>query len=802
MSTWTLAYDAFVPEEEGLREALTSTGNGYFCTRGTCEWADSIIDRLDDPGCYYPGTYMHGGFNRTTTMMGGRPVVNEDFVNLPNWLPMTLRIEGGEPFSLGTAEVLSYHHEFDIRHCTVNRTVRFKDGAGRETTLFSRRFVSMAKKHLAALEWTITAENWSGKVEVISALEGRVHNWGVARYRELESRQLEPVSTGVVGDDGMSLLVRTNQSSIYIAEAARTRVFKGGEAMAVARGTQQQDGNITQTLAFDIAEGEPVVVEKLLAFYTSRDSAISKPLVNAETTVARLEGFEAMYAEHWTAWDHLWGACDIELPKQDRVQMIIRFHINHILQCCSPNTVDLDAGVPARGLNGESYRGHIFWDELYIYPFITSRIPEITRSLLMYRYRRIDEARALAKAAGYRGAMYPWQSGSDGSEETQVVHLNPKSGSWDPDFSHNQRHVNAAIFYNIWQYFETTGDTEFLAGYGAEMLLEIARFWASIAHFNAERDRYEIHGVMGPDEFHESVYGSDKHGVPNNAYTNMMVAWIMEVAQKVLDALPPSRRTSLRETLGIDDAEVRSWSDMCHKMFVPFHGDGLLTQFEGYENLEELDWDAYRAKYDNIHRMDRILKAEGTTPDKYKVAKQADTLMLWYLFPEEQLRRLFTGLGYEYKDDTARKNTDYYYERCSHGSTLSLIVHAAIERELEPSASWDMFLSALESDVNDIQGGTTKEGIHMGVMAGTLDLVQRGYMGAEVRDGALYFDPKLTDHLDGVSYAIRFLGAPLRVSLQSGQLTVKVEGEGHAVSVGVGDSVREIGPGESTTFAL
>lgn len=803
MSTWTLAYDSFVPEEEGLREALTSTGNGYFCSRGAAEWADAIIERRDDPGPYYPGTYMHGGFNRLATMMGGRPVVNEDFVNLPNWLVMKLRIEGGEPFTLDNVEVLSYRHDFDIRNCMVKRTVRFRDAAGRETTLASRRFVSMASMHEAGIEWTITPENWSGRLEVISGLDGRVHNWGVARYRELESHHLVPVSTGDVGDEGISLLVQMNQSRIYVANAARTRVYGELEVLAVDRGLHREDGYIHQTLGFDVQQGVPTRVEKMLAFYTSRDNAISEPLVNAERAVARFTDFAHAFDQHARTWDHLWAACDIEVPKDDRVQMIVRLHINHILQCCSPNTVDLDAGVPARGLNGESYRGHIFWDELYIYPFINTRIPEITRSLLMYRFRRLDEARALAKEAGYKGAMFPWQSGSDGTEETQVVHLNPKSGSWDPDFSHNQRHVNAAIFFNIWQYYQMTGDDAFLSAYGGEMLLEIARFWAGIAHYNPERDRYEIHGVMGPDEFHESVYGSDEHGLPNNAYTNLMVAWICEVAQEVLSVLPESRRDTLRETLDITDDEVRLWSDMSHKMFVPFHGDGLITQFEGYENLEELDWDAYREKYDNIHRMDRILKAEGDTPDKYKVAKQADTLMLWYLHSEAELKRMFGRLGYEYANDTARKNIDYYYDRCSHGSTLSLIVHADIEANLHPTASWDMFIRALESDVADIQGGTTLEGIHMGVMAGTLDLIQRGYMGVEIRKGALTFNPKLTDKLDGISYTMLFRGTPIRVKLSDGALSVTpMPGGAETIKLGLRGTIAEVKAGETKTFSL
>src|SRR5215218_8117782 len=678
-STWMLAYDFFDPAEEGLREALTSTGNGYFCTRGTAEWADA-----DD--VHYPGTYVHGGYNRETTIIAGRPVLNEDLVNVPNWLVFKLQIED-ELVSLDDVELLSYRHELDIRNATVVRVLRFRDRAGRETTLLSCRFVSVANMHQGAIEWTITPENWSGRMSVISALDGRVTNRGVARYRQLEGRHLQPELTRTVGPDIIALRVQTRQSHIYIAQAARTRVYGEHEVVGVDRSLYQMEDYIHQVLTFEVEEKVAVRVEKMVALYTSRDSAISEPLSEAMRVVGRYGTFEEALEHHVRAWDELWETCDVRVPKDERVQLLLRIHIYHILSVCSPHTADLDAGVPARGLNGEAYRGHVFWDELYIYPFLNFRLPEITRELLMYRYRRLDEARAAAKESGYEGAMYPWQSGSNGKEETQMVHLNPNSGKWEPDLSRNQRHVNAAIFYNIWHYYQVTGDFEFMLDYGAEMMLEIARFWSSIAHFNPDRERYEIHGVMGPDEFHEKYPGSDEEGLRNNAYTNVMVAWICETAQQVLELLPERRRRSLCAKIGLSEDEVRTWKDMSHKMFVPFHGDSIISQFEGYEELEELDWEAYRTKYGNVQRLDRILRAEGDTPDRYKLSKQADTLMLFFLFPDEELRRLFERLGYEYAPDIAQKNIAYYEPRTTHGSTLSFVVHAAILADLDPESS-------------------------------------------------------------------------------------------------------------------
>jgi trehalose/maltose hydrolase-like predicted phosphorylase len=792
-----LGYDDFDPQDEGLREALTSTGNGYFCTRGTAEWEDA-----DD--VHYPGTYAHGLYNRETTIMGGRPVLNEDLVNLPNWLVLKLKIEDEDAIRLGNVELLDYRHEYDIGTAMVIRELRFRDRAGRETALRSRRFASMAHSHQAALEWTLTAENWSGSVEVVSALDGRVTNGGVARYGQLEGRHLDPVSPRTFGPEIIALHVETRQSNIYVAEAARTRVFRDSEQpVDVTRSLYQMEDYIQQVVGFDVEQGVPVRIEKLVAFYTSRDRAINEPLTNAGKSVARYPNFDEALQRHTRAWDELWRSSDVYLPGNERVQHLLRLHISHILQVCSLHTTNHDAGVPARGLNGEAYRGHVFWDELYVFRYLTTRLPEITRELLTYRYRRLGEARAAARQAGYLGAMFPWQSGSDGSEETQIVHLNPLSGQWDPDLSHRQRHVNAAIFYNVWHYHRATDDLDFLRDHGAEMMLEIARFWGSIAHYNPDRDRYEIHGVMGPDEFHEKYPGAQESGLHNNAYTNVMVAWICEQAQVVLGLLTERRRDTLRAKLGLSDEEIARWQEMSRKMYVPFHGDGIISQFEGYEDLEELDWDAYRAKHGNIQRLDRILRAEGDDPDRYKLAKQADTVLLFFLFSPEEISRLFNRLGYEWGPDSAQRNIDYYDRRTSHGSTLSYIAHAGVLAPIDPEHSWERFLVALESDVGDVQGGTTKEGIHLGVMAGTLDLIQRAFTGAEIRDSVLYFAPTLTDKCDGLSFPMQMRGTPIRVTVGNGELTVVITGGfSRAIKVGIGDDVRELGAGERCTFTL
>jgi alpha,alpha-trehalase len=463
----------------------------------------------------------------------------------------------------------------------------------------------------------------------------------------------------------------------------------------------------------------------------------------------------------------------------------------------------LDVGVPARGLHGEAYRGHVFWDELFIFPYLNLHLPELVRSLLLYRYRRLPEARWAAREAGYRGAMFPWQSGSNGREESQVVHLNPLSGDWMPDASRLQRHINSAIAYNVWGHYQATGDIDFMATYGAEMIFEICRFWTSVATYNREIDRYEILGVMGPDEYHDGYPGAAKPGLNNNAYTNVMAVWVLCRGLELIELLSEPRRTELREKLSIDDDELARWEEISHKMRVIFHLDGVISQFEGYEQLGELDWTAYRARYGDISRLDRILEKEHDSPNAYKASKQADALMLFYLFSTEELGAIFDRLGYALQPESVPRTIDYYLRRTSHGSTLSKVVHAWVLSRSDREQSWKFFEDALRSDLDDTQGGTTAEGVHLGAMAGSVDLLQRCYLGIETRDDVLWLNPLLPPEIQSLTLDVRYRRRWLNLAVANGELTVEAQdwGEG-AVRVGLGGEVVELRPGERRRLAL
>jgi trehalose/maltose hydrolase-like predicted phosphorylase len=602
------------------------------------------------------------------------------------------------------------------------------------------------------------------------------------------------------------LVVETNQSHIRMTQAARTHVYVDDDHAATERHTGHREGGIYQDLILDCRQSCPVRVEKTVALFTSRDPAISEPAEAARRVVSRPGPFEQLLQSHVEAWSELWHRCDIGLEKEQRAQHVLRLHIFHLLQTVSLNTVDRDVGVPARGLHGEAYRGHIFWDELFIFPFLNASLPELTRELLMYRYRRLDEARHAAKQAGLRGAMFPWQSGSSGREESQRVHLNPRSGRWVPDNSHQQQHVNAAIAYNAWKYYEATGDLEFLSVYGAELIVDIARFWSSIATYVSARDRYEIHHVMGPDEFHTKYPDREELGLNNNAYTNVMAVWTIRCADRCLALLAPDTRQELLRRLRIEDQEIERWREVSQRMFIPFHDGGIISQFEGYEQLEEFDWDSYREKYGDIQRLDRILEAEGDTPNRYQASKQADVLMLFYLFSSEELTQLLESLGYAFESDWIPRNIEYYSHRTSHGSTLSRVVHSWVLSRSDRKRSWTLFQQALESDLLDIQGGTTSEGIHLGAMAGTISVVQRCYAGIEMRDDVLWLNPCLpcvNHELAHLRTRIRYRGHWMLVDLTRQKLRVSFEkGWSSVAKVGFRDEVYELDQGQSAEFEL
>lgn len=794
---WIVRYSSYVPGEESLRESLCTLGNGYFASRGAAEGV--VAD-----GSHYPGTYLAGGYNRLETGIAGRIIENEDLVNWPDWTLLKFRIGSGDWFDIDAVEILDFEQALYLREGVLQRVIRFRDQEGRETLLETRRIVSMAEMHLAAVEWNLRPLNWEGRICIQSVLNGRVSNSGVARYRALNGQHLVFLDSGSFEEDGIYLKVRTTQSEIVMAQAGRTRVKFELYEPAVERTNKIEGDYVAQEICFEVKENKMVKIEKLVSIYTSRDMAISDPVGEAKKMVKRIQGFEELLKFHKLSWNELWEQTDISIDADnDRDQLLLRLHIFHLFQTFGLKTIDLDVGIPARGWHGEAYRGHIFWDELFIFPFYNVTIPELTRALLMYRYRRLPEAKFAAEKEGYAGAMFPWQSGSNGREESQVLHLNPKSGNWLPDHTHLQRHVNSAIAYNVWQYYQVTGDLQFLSFYGAELLLEIAKFWASKTIYNEKRKKYEFHQVVGPDEYHTSYPNSKEPGLCNNAYTNVMAVWSIKHALLALEKLNDQRAKNLLSLLEINEEDLSRWQNICKNVFIPFFSEGkIIEQFEGFAELQELNWERYRSEYGENIRLDRILEKEGDDVRNYKAVKQPDVLMLLFLFSSEEIKELFQHMGYTFDPkEQIPLNITYYQNITSHGSTLSKVVHSWIYARSHREKSWHDFKQALVSDFSDIQGGTTTEGIHLGAMAGTVDLIHRCYTGMEFRKDCLFFNPRLPKNVKKISFKCRYRSHWLEVNLTQKELILYSRGGwNHAIKVIVNKEESTIEKGEKKKF--
>lgn len=765
--SWRLSYFDYNFDNERSREALLTIGNGYFGTRGAFE--ESRANKVN-----YPGTYISGLYNRLVSKVADRDIVNEDFVNIPNWLPVQFKIGDGEWFRFdpeSNMKIISLKRSLNFKNGELSRDIKLEDKNGNITIIRSRRFAGMHYKHIAGLKYTVIPVNYEGEITIRSELDGNHINAGVERYSELNQEHLNHLSERIEGNKSY-IKVKTTDSNVLIKLAAK-HILNGSEDLDDLMDCACSKGKACQDFTVNAEKNSEIVFEKLVSIYTSQDKKVTLPEMHSQKALDRMTDYDGELKLSSEAWAKIWDEWDISIAADRMAQKLIRLHLYHTMVTASPHHRDLDAGIPPRGLHGEAYRGHIFWDELYILPLYNIHFPEVVRSVLMYRFRRLDKARDAARENGYRGAMYPWQSGSDGREETQVVHLNPVSGEWGDDYSRLQRHVSLAIAFNLCNYYRVSGDKQFMMKYGAEMLFEICRFWESKCEYDESSDRFHIHKVMGPDEFHEHLPGSKEGGLTDNAYTNIMVSWMMCRAIEFVEVLQDDEADKLLNKYGIDRDELDRWKDISSKLNIRVNKDGVIEQFKGYFDLEELDWDAYREKYGDIHRLDRILKAEGKSPDHYKLSKQADLLMVFYNLGFEKADTIIRKLGHKLPDDYIRKNFDYYISRTSHGSTLSRLVHSDLAYRLgDHESAWEMYMEALSSDLVDIQGGTTGEGIHCGVMAGTVYLALSVFCGLDLSDDQPVLCPDLPEHWEGMKFNFTFRETHFRVNVLKNTLEI------------------------------
>ncbi|MGE9788611.1 glycoside hydrolase family 65 protein [Enterococcus faecalis] len=761
---WHLDYYGYVPgKNEYAVESLLTVGNGFLGLRGTTP--EMTIS--DD---HYPATYIAGLYNTAASEVAGQVVENEDFVNAPDNQHIALKIgDATDWLTISPDTLQQLHRQLNLKTGLFVAEMILKDADNQQIKLTTKKIANMAQPNDYHLQYTFEPLNFSAPITLKTVTDGSVYKYNVARYRNLTAKHFQV--TALSAQENKTVIeVCTNQSNLSVRETALiTGDFFEKEAIMI----QEEAEKIAQVVTVMAHQGTRYTLEKQVFVQASHAEQ------SWQVPFTPKDSFAAAAQESARAWQTLWQQANITVTGDLMSQKLLRIHSYHLLASASPfsnQAQALDVSITARGLHGEAYRGHIFWDEIFILPFYIQHYPDTAKQLLLYRYHRLEKAKENAAASQYRGAMYPWQSGRDGRETTQKLHLNPLNGHWGEDHSILQRHVSLAIAYNAWLYWHSTQDHEFMKQYGGEMLLEIAQFWNSAATLDDATGRFFIDKVMGPDEFHEGYPDQAESGLKNNAYTNLMVVWLFEELTNILALFSEEEQAQLFAKTQTSSADLARMQQIQNSLEIEVNSDGIIAQYEGYFGLKEIDWAAMKEKYGNIYRMDRILKAEGESPDDYKVAKQADTLMLFYNLDKTRVDQILEDLGYQLPADYLEKNLLYYLKRTSHGSTLSRIVHAQLAEMAQfHELSWQLYQEALYSDYRDIQGGTTAEGIHTGVMAATIHVTLATYAGVDTRQNELSICPNLPEHWQALAFQFIHQGVTYQFSLTQTSVTITAD---------------------------
>ncbi len=699
---WTVIETQFDPSQLHHSETVFTLGNGYLGTRGSFE---------EDYEGATPATFIHGVYDDVAVM-------HTELVNCPDWLSLVI-VVAGDRFRLDEGKVLDYQRQLDLRWGLLSRDVLWRSPLGHTVHLHFERMISMADEHVLVLRCQVTPVDFSGAISVEASLNGYPDNHGVRHWEWLNQ-----------GSDAARVWLHLRCSSSGLELGMATQLTCS-EKDAVVRATGRERGNPTLTTTFLAQPGQTVTLEKVVSVFTSRD--VSAPGVAALERLLSLPKYPMLLAAHGAVWDELWRDCDVVISGDPTAQLAVRYNLFQLLAAAPRH--DDRVSIPAKTLSGFAYRGHVFWDtEIFIVPFLTFTQPLVARNLLSYRYHTLEGARRKAHEAGYEGAMFAWESASTGDEVTPRWVSGPDGELvriWCGDI---EVHINTDVAYAVWHYWQATGDSEWMQLFGAEIILDTAVFWGSRVEWNALLHCYEIRDVIGPDENHERVN--------NNAFTNRMVQWQLETALAVLDWLRdynPSHSAILELKLNLTSKRLQHWADIVRHMLVLHNPEtGLIEQFEGFFDLEDVNWAEYSER---TQSMQAILGIEGA--NQRQVLKQPDVLMLLYLLRESALNTRQTSSDYR---QLLRTNWDYYTPRTDHtkGSSLGPAIHAILACDLGLSTeAYEHFMRAALVDLKDVRGNAS-EGIHAASTGGVWQAVVFGFAGVRIGETGPIVD---TPHL-------------------------------------------------------
>lgn len=734
----------------GQAETMFALSNGYLGIRGSMEEGRPIAE---------PGTYLNGFYESRPITYGesayGFPDSGQSMLVCPDGIPIELVVDD-EAFDLTRAEVLDFSRRLDFATGVLMRDVTWRTARGRKLTLRTTRLVSLAMKHVAAISWELLPED-DAEIVVTSRLIERPP----LPEEASDPRIAEPLGgsvlcpTGHDADGTRAILGYVTSRSRLALGCGMDHAIETSLPYDISACCEEREASVT--FRIDVRAGVPVRITKFLAYHYGKedgDDMVDAAAASLDQAIAC--GFGGLLEAQEKAVSEFWACADMRIDGDAPTQQVIRWNMFQLLQA----SVRVHGhGIGARGLTGRSYEGHYFWDtEIYVLPFLIYTAPETARAVLKFRYDMLPQARQRAAELGHRGATFPWRT------------INGHEASAYYAAGTAQYHINADIAYALNKYVEITGDEEFLARYGAEILVETARFWLDLGFFSSRRDgRFCINAVTGPDEYNALV--------DNNYFTNLMAQENLRLAVRTLAALDPDARALLVDRTGLAADEPDAWSEAAERMYLP-HDERLGVHPQDDTFLDKEVWDFENTPEENYPL---LLHYHPLNLYRAQVIKQADTLLAMFL------------MNGHFSAAEKKRNFDYYDPITTHDSSLSVCIQSIIANEIGyGDKAIDYFDFAATMDLSDI-GGNVKHGAHIASIGGTWMALAYGFAGLRDGGGKIRFSPRLPDRWKGMRFALMVRGRRLSIAIDRRETVYRLQSGNEIEIVHEGETLR-LGP--------
>jgi len=761
LKNWVVTEETFNPKFLGKCEAIFSLGNGYMGQRAATEERYPKEVR----NLFVAGTFNKFAENEVTELPNAADVL---------WMDITLN---GETFNLKDGKILEYNRSLNLKSAELTRSVKWESPKGETFQLNFKRFISLANRHLILSQVEITPLSGDAEIAVVSGINAQMTNSGVQHFMEGDRRFYDK--------EYMQIVQTTTESKIdFVFNTVHKFFMANAEMSAPEAHIEMERRQILMNYhPITVKQNESYMIEKYSNVYTARDNDLTfeaysldelKAFSLEQLKEAAATGYATLFEAHAKAWEEkVWNLVPISITSEnDYDQLAIRFAQYHMTVMTPAHDNRMNIG--AKGLSGEGYKGHTFWDtEIFLLPYFTYTMPDVARSLLEYRYNTLPGAHKKAEENGYSGAQFPWESAwlEDG-EVTPVwgaadIVTGKATKIWSGFI---EQHITSDVAFATWQYFQVTNDQDFMDKYGYELLMDTAKFWASRLEWNEEKQEYHINNVIGPDEYKEHVN--------NNAFTNYTAQWNIKIAMAYFHDLKMNRPeifARLNEKLDLEET-YKLWEDRVEKIYIPQprEEDLLIPQDDAYLTYPTIDLTKYKNQ-ENVGSMFKDYNLEQV--NKLQVSKQADIMVLFYL-----LEDLFSS-------EVKKANWEYYEPKTLHDSSLSLSTHSVLASDMKDSKmAYDLFRRATEIDLGPNMK-TSDHGIHAASLGGIWQCVVNGFGGVRMLNGELRISPKLPTAWSELNFSINWHGDLLEVTATKDNVRiVKTTSNNESIKLSVHDA--------------